>query len=307
MLEQIGDPLIHLVRNSIDHGIELPEERIAKGKPEFGTVKLNAFHQGGNIVIEVTDDGAGLDRGAIINKAVSQGLIDESEELPDAEVFDLLFRPGFSTAKEVTDVSGRGVGMDVVRRNVRTLGGNVEVTSNPGVGSTFMVRLPLTLAILDGQLLRIGNEIFIIPLVSIIESIQVNMDFVNSIAHQAEVYKLREEYLPIVRLHQRLQLEDCNKNLEEGLLVVVEADGKRAALMVDDLLGQQQVVIKSLETNFHKMRGLSGATILGDGTVALILDVTDLMNDGSISSDNHGVGGVAGHENMGQHGSSAIH
>jgi two-component system chemotaxis sensor kinase CheA len=307
VLEQIGDPLIHLVRNSIDHGIELPEERIAKGKPEFGTVKLNAFHQGGNIVIEVTDDGAGLDRGAIINKAVSQGLIDESEELPDAEVFDLLFRPGFSTAKEVTDVSGRGVGMDVVRRNVRTLGGNVEVTSNPGVGSTFMVRLPLTLAILDGQLLRIGNEIFIIPLVSIIESIQVNMDFVNSIAHQAEVYKLREEYLPIVRLHQRLQLEDCNKNLEEGLLVVVEADGKRAALMVDDLLGQQQVVIKSLETNFHKMRGLSGATILGDGTVALILDVTDLMNDGSISSDNHGVGGVAGHENMGQHGSSAIH
>ena len=307
VLEQIGDPLIHLVRNSIDHGIELPEERIAKGKPEFGTVKLNAFHQGGNIVIEVTDDGAGLDRGAIINKAVSQGLIDESEELPDAEVFDLLFRPGFSTAKEVTDVSGRGVGMDVVRRNVRTLGGNVEVTSNPGVGSTFMGRLPLTLAILDGQLLRIGNEIFIIPLVSIIESIQVNMDFVNSIAHQAEVYKLREEYLPIVRLHQRLQLEDCNKNLEEGLLVVVEADGKRAALMVDDLLGQQQVVIKSLETNFHKMRGLSGATILGDGTVALILDVTDLMNDGSISSDNHGVGGVAGHENMGQHGSSAIH
>ncbi len=284
VLEQIGDPLVHLVRNSIDHGIESPQERVAKGKPEVGTVNLNAYHQGGNIVIEVADDGAGLNKKAIINKAVQQGLIDEGEDLPDAEVFDLLFRPGFSTAKEVTDVSGRGVGMDVVRRNVRTLGGNVEVTSVPGEGSTFTVRLPLTLAILDGQLLRIGNEIFIIPLVSIIESIQVNMEHVNSIAHQAEVYQLREEYLPIVRLHERLQLEDGNKDLQKGLLVVVEADGKRAALMVDDLLGQQQVVIKSLETNFHKMMGLSGATILGDGTVALILDVAELMNDSVVTT-----------------------
>ena len=284
VLEQIGDPLVHLVRNSIDHGIESPAERVAAGKPEVGTVKLNAYHQGGNIVIEVADDGAGLNKRAIIKKAVENGLIDESEDLPDAEVFDLLFRPGFSTAKEITDVSGRGVGMDVVRRNVRTLGGNVEVTSVPGEGSTFTVRLPLTLAILDGQLLRIGNEIFIIPLVSIIESIQVNMEHVNSIAHQAEVYQLREEYLPIVRLHERLQLEEGNKSLEDGLLVVVEADGKRAALMVDDLLGQQQVVIKSLETNFHKMMGLSGATILGDGTVALILDVAELMNDSVITA-----------------------
>jgi two-component system chemotaxis sensor kinase CheA len=287
VLEQIGDPLVHLVRNSIDHGIESPQERIAKGKPEVGTVSLTAYHQGGNIVIEVSDDGAGLNRRAIINKAVQQGLIDEGEDLPDVEVFDLLFRPGFSTAKQITDVSGRGVGMDVVRRNVRTLGGNVEVTSEPGMGSTFTVRLPLTLAILDGQLLRIGNEIFIIPLVSIIESIQVNMEHVNSIAHQAEVYKLREEYLPIVRLHERLQLEEGNKELENGLLVVVEADGKRAALMVDDLLGQQQVVIKSLETNFHKMMGLSGATILGDGTVALILDVAELMNDSVASTVAH--------------------
>ena len=256
VLEQIGDPLVHLVRNSIDHGIELPDVRVANGKPEVGTVNLNAYHQGGNIVIEVSDDGAGLNKQAILNKATQQGLIEEGEHLSDADAFDLLFRPGFSTAKEVTDVSGRGVGMDVVRRNVRTLGGNVEVTSNPGVGSTFIVRLPLTLAILDGQLLRIGNEIFIIPLVSIIESIQVNMEFVNSIAHQAEVYQLREEYLPIIRLHDRLQLDEGNKDLENGLLVVVEADGKRAALMVDDLLGQQQVVIKSLETNFHKMMGV---------------------------------------------------
>ncbi len=293
VLEQIGDPLIHLVRNSIDHGIESPSERVAKGKPEFGTVKLNAYHQGGNIVIEVVDDGAGLNKQAILRKAVEKGWLDEGEDLPDAEAFDLLFRPGFSTAKEVTDVSGRGVGMDVVRRNVRTLGGNVEVTSVPDEGSIFTVRLPLTLAILDGQLLRIGKEIFIIPLVSIVESIQVNTEHVNSIAHQAEVYQLREEYLPIVRLHRRLNLEDGNTDLEDGLLVVVEADGKRAALMVDDLLGQQQVVIKSLETNFHKMTGLSGATILGDGTVALILDVADLMNESPTGATTSSFGAAA--------------
>jgi two-component system chemotaxis sensor kinase CheA len=307
VLEQIGDPLVHLVRNSIDHGIELPDVRVANGKPEVGTVNLNAYHQGGNIVIEVSDDGAGLNKQAILNKATQQGLIEEGEHLSDADAFDLLFRPGFSTAKEVTDVSGRGVGMDVVRRNVRTLGGNVEVTSNPGVGSTFIVRLPLTLAILDGQLLRIGNEIFIIPLVSIIESIQVNMEFVNSIAHQAEVYQLREEYLPIIRLHDRLQLDEGNKDLENGLLVVVEADGKRAALMVDDLLGQQQVVIKSLETNFHKMMGISGATILGDGTVSLILDVAGLMNDSVVNAAVQTMGSASGKGNSGQQNSPVIH
>ncbi len=294
VLEQIGDPLVHLVRNSIDHGIEMPEERVANGKPEVGTVNLNAYHQGGNIVIEVADDGAGLNREAILNKAVQQGLVEEGEDITDSEIYDLLFRAGFSTAKEVTDVSGRGVGMDVVRKNVRTLGGNVEVSSTPGEGSTFTVRLPLTLAILDGQLLRIGNEIFIIPLVSIIESIQVNMEHVNSIAHQAEVYKLREEYLPIVRLHDRLRLEGGKKKLEDALLVVVEADGKRAALMVDDLLGQQQVVIKSLDTNFHKMMGLSGATILGDGTVALILDVAELIGDVMVAGGAHAMRQTSG-------------
>ncbi len=307
VLEQIGDPLVHLVRNSIDHGIESPQDRIAKGKPEVGTVNLNAYHQGGNIVIEVSDDGAGLNKQAIIDKAIEKGVIDGNEDVSDADAFDLLFRPGFSTAKEVTDVSGRGVGMDVVRRNVRTLGGNVEVTSTPGVGSTFTVRLPLTLAILDGQLLRIGNEIFIIPLVSIVESIQVNMEHVNSIAHQAEVYQLREEYLPIVRLHDRLQLDSGNTNLEDGLLVVVEADGKRAALMVDDLLGQQQVVIKSLETNFHKMMGLSGATILGDGTVALILDVAELMNDSVVNAAAQSFGKSSGQDSTNRHNGPVIH
>ncbi len=289
VLEQIGDPLVHLIRNSIDHGIESPQQRIASGKSEVGMVSLNACHQGGNIVIEVADDGKGIDRQAVIEKAIRLGMVDGGEGLSDAEVFDLLFQPGFSTASAVTDVSGRGVGMDVVRRNVRTLGGNVEVVSTPGEGSTFTVRLPLTLAILDGQLLRVGNEIFIIPLVSIIESIQVNMDQVNSIANQTEVYKLREEYLPIVRLHERLQLEEGNRDLEQGLLVVVEADGRRAALLVDDLLGQQQVVIKSLETNFHKMVGLSGATILGDGTVALILDVAELIGDAATAGRAHAV------------------
>ena len=259
-------------------------------------MNLNAYHQGGNIVIEVADDGAGLNREAILNKAVQQGLVEEGEDISDSETYDLLFRAGFSTAKEVTDVSGRGVGMDVVRKNVRTLGGNVEVSSVPGEGSSFTVRLPLTLAILDGQLLQIGNEIFIIPLVSIIESIQVNMEHVNSIAHQAEVYKLREEYLPIVRLHDRLRLDAGEKKLEDALLIVVEADGKRAALMVDDLLGQQQVVIKSLETNFHKMMGLSGATILGDGTVALILDITELIGDVMVGGGAHAVGQASGRQ-----------
>ena len=277
VMEKIGDPLVHLVRNSMDHGIESPDKRIAAGKPETGIVQLNAYHQGGNIVIEIIDDGGGLNTEKILSKAKSSGLVADDETLTEEQIHDLVFQPGFSTADQVSDVSGRGVGMDVVRRNIRSLGGTVEVRSKEGTGSTFTIRLPLTLAILDGQLIRVGQEIYIVPLVSIIESVQIHKDKVNVISGRGEVYKLRDDYIPIVRLYHVFGLEAESTTLDKGLLVVVEAEGKKVAMFVDDLMGQQQVVIKSLETNYKKVEGLSGATILGDGTVALILDITGLF------------------------------
>ncbi len=273
VMEKIGDPLVHLVRNSLDHGLETPEVREAAGKPRVGTLSLNAYHQGGNIIIEVADDGAGLNKERIVNKARERGLISEDEVLSDEKINDMIFMAGFSTADVVSDVSGRGVGMDVVRRNIKDLGGSIEVTSEEGVGSTFTIRLPLTLAILDGQLVRVGSDTFIIPLVSIVESLQIKEENYSVIAGKTEVYKLRDEYLPIVRLYDVFSLEPDTKDVHDGLLVVVEGNGSRSGILVDDLLGQQQVVIKSLETNYQKVNGVSGATILGDGTVALILDV----------------------------------
>ena len=283
VMEKIGDPLVHLVRNSLDHGIEKPDVRIAAGKPETGEIHLNAYHEGGNIVIEITDDGAGLNLEKILSKAKSSGLVSDNDNLSDEEIADLIFRPGFSTADVVSDVSGRGVGMDVVRRNIRALGGTVDVTTKTGQGSVFTIRLPLTLAILDGQSVIVGDEVYIVPLVAIMESIQVDPSLVNGITGQAEVYRLRDEYIPIVKLCDIFNVKPLHENIEDGLLVVVEAEGKKVALLVDDLLGQQQVVIKSLETNFKSVEGISGATILGDGTVALILDVTGLI---SISKQN---------------------
>ena len=278
VMEKIGDPMVHLVRNSLDHGIELPEERVAKGKPETGILHLNAYHQGGNIVIEINDDGAGLNTERILAKAIEKGIVGENESLPEEKIHELIFAPGFSTAEVVSDVSGRGVGMDVVKRNIRDLGGVVEVKSKKDVGSTFTIRLPLTLAILDGQLVRLGDETYIVPLVSIIESLQIKAESVSTIAGGAELYRLRDEYLPIIRLHEIFEITPVNTELVNGLLVVVEGDGQQAGVFVDDLLGQQQVVIKSLETNYKKVEGLSGATILGDGTVALILDVAGLVS-----------------------------
>jgi len=279
VMEKIGDPLVHLVRNSVDHGIEPPEERLAAGKPETGVVHLNAYHQGGNIVIEIEDDGRGLNRDKIVEKAVERGLVnpDEAAQLPDERIFDLIFEPGFSTAEQVSDVSGRGVGMDVVKRNIRELGGNIEIASRPGEGTTLTIRLPLTLAILDGQLVQVGGETYILPLVSIIESLQVDAAHLNQVAGQAEVYQVRDEFVPVVRLHRVFGLTPRSERLADGLLVIVEGDGQRAGLFVDDLLGQQQVVIKSLESNYKPVQGISGATILGDGTVALILDVAGLI------------------------------
>jgi len=278
VMEKIGDPLVHLVRNSIDHGIEMPEERLAANKPESGTIELNAFHKGGNIIIEIKDDGAGFNKDRIKEKAIERELIASDEHLSDDKIYDLIFQPGFSTAEQLSDISGRGVGMDVVKRNIRELGGSIDVTSEEGNGTTFTIRLPLTLAILDGQLVCVGDEIYITPLVSIVESLQIKEEFVNNIAGQTELYKVREDYIPIVRMHDMFGIDVERKGLEGGLLVVVEGDGKKAGLLVDELLGQQQVVIKSLETNYKRVDGVSGATILGDGTVALILDVDGLID-----------------------------
>lgn len=278
VIEKIGDPLVHLVRNSLDHGIETPEERVAAGKPETGTVHLAASHRGGNIVIEIRDDGRGLPRDKILNKAIERGLVKAEENLSDKEVYDLIFQPGFSTAEQVSDVSGRGVGMDVVRRNINELGGAIEIESTPGQGSAIIVRLPLTLAILDGQTIRIGSETYIVPLVSIIESIQIDQSMLNKVAGRGETFRLRDEYLPIVRMHEVFGIKEHDaRDLTDGILVVVEGEGRKCGLFVDDLLGQQQVVIKSLEANYRKVEGISGATILGDGSVALIIDIPGLI------------------------------
>ncbi len=278
VIEKIGDPLVHLVRNSLDHGIEMPDDRIAAGKPETGTVKLSASHKGGNVVIEIRDDGKGLDRDKLLSKAIEKGLVDEDHMLSDKQIHELIFHAGFSTADQISDVSGRGVGMDVVRKNINELGGSIEIESEVGKGSAIIIRLPLTLAILDGQNITVGEETYIVPLVSIIESIQVRPEMINLMAGRGETFKLRNEYLPIIRLHEVFGIEGVKATeLTEGLLVVVEGDGQHCGLFVDDLVGQQQVVIKSLEANYQKVDGISGATILGDGSVALILDIPGIV------------------------------
>ncbi len=278
VVEQIGDPLTHLVRNSVDHGIEPREDRIAAGKPETGEVHLNAYHKGGSIVIEISDDGAGLDTERIREKAIENGIISESDDLSEERIHELIFHAGFSTADVVSDISGRGVGMDVVRKNIIRLGGNIEIKSKRGHGSIFRISLPLTLAILDGQIISVGEEKYIVPIASIIESIQVKSDMVNKVSGKGEVFELRGEYVPILRMHEFFGVEgDFIDDLENGILVVVEGDGKKCGLFVDLLLGQQQIVIKSLETNFVRIQGLSGATIFGDGSVALILDIPGMV------------------------------
>ncbi len=278
VLEKIGDPLVHLVRNSIDHGIELPAARTAAGKTAAGTVHLDACHRGGNIAVEVTDDGGGLDKDRILAKARDRGLVSGGEELSDEQVYDLIFMPGFSTAEKTTDLSGRGVGMDVVRRNVKELGGSIQLSSARGKGSKFTITLPLTLAIVDGQSVAVGSETYIVPLVSIVESMQLRAADVSRISGRGEVFCFRGYYLPIVRMHELFGVEPRTRVLDEGLVVVAEGEGhQRIGLFVDDLLGQQQVVIKSLEANFGRIDGVSGATILGDGSVALILDIPGLI------------------------------
>jgi two-component system chemotaxis sensor kinase CheA len=294
IMEKIGDPMVHLVRNALDHGIEDPGARRAAGKPETGHIHLNAYHRSGNIIIEISDDGAGVNRGKIHAKAIRMGLMKEGDELTDEMLNDLIFQPGFSTAESITDVSGRGVGMDVVSRNIKSLGGSVEVTSRENLGSTIRVRLPLTLAIIDGQSIRVGADTFIIPLVSIIESVQAKPGMVNELAGQGEILQWRDGYLPILRLYQTFGIAAQTPDLCTGILMVVEGDGKRAALYVDELLAQQQVVVKTMESNIGKVRGVSGATILGDGTVALILDVPGIINLGRKFGGNSRTASAAG-------------
>jgi two-component system chemotaxis sensor kinase CheA len=281
VLEKIGDPLVHLVRNSVDHGVEMPDVRVAAGKSPTGTVYLEAYHKGGNITVEVGDDGGGLNRDRILAKARSRGLIGPNETLTDEGIYELIFMAGFSTAEQTTDISGRGVGMDVVRRNIKELGGTIEVRSTLGKGSRFIITLPLTLAIVDGQSVAVGSETYIVPLITIIESLQLKAGMMNRVAGQGEVFWFRDSYLPVVRLHEVFGVKPRTTQLHEGLIMVVEGEGRRVGLFVDDLLGQQQVVIKSLETNFRRVDGVSGATILGDGAVALILDVPGLIRLGS--------------------------
>jgi two-component system chemotaxis sensor kinase CheA len=277
VVELLSDPLVHLVRNSLDHGIEMPADRIAVGKPETGTITLEAYHRGGNIVIEVRDDGKGLNKEILKAKAIEKGLIEEDAALTDKQIYELIFMAGFSTAEKLTDVSGRGVGMDVVRRNIQSLGGNIEISSELGKGSTIAIHLPLTLAILDGQSIAVGDERFIIPLGAILESVNVTEEMINRVAGKGETFRLRDEYLPIVRMHEIFDIQTDAIKLTEGLVVVVDGQGMRCGLFIDDLLGQQQVVIKSLEANYRKVEGVSGATILGDGSVALILDIPGLV------------------------------
>jgi two-component system, chemotaxis family, sensor kinase CheA len=284
VLEKIGDPLVHLVRNSIDHGIESQEQRQASGKAARGTVHLHAYHRGSSITVEVSDDGGGLKRERILAKARERGLIGADEQLSDEAVGNLIFLAGFSTHDQATDISGRGVGMDVVKRNVDELGGSIEVRSEAGIGSRFIITLPLTLAIVDGQTVAVGDESYIVPLTAIVESLQLSTASVKQVVGHGEVLSFRGEYLPVVRLQKVFAARSRGtRDPEDGLIMVVEGDGRRVGLCVDELLGQQQVVVKTLEANYGHIEGIAGATILGDGSVALILDIAGLTRSVSES------------------------
>ncbi|WP_052283484.1 chemotaxis protein CheA [Kluyvera genomosp. 1] len=276
LIERIIDPLTHLVRNSLDHGIELPEARLAAGKSAVGNLTLSAEHQGGNICIEVTDDGAGLNRERILAKAMSQGM-SVSESMTDEEVGMLIFAPGFSTAEQVTDVSGRGVGMDVVKRNIQEMGGHVEIKSKQGAGTTIRILLPLTLAILDGMSVKVSEEVFILPLNAVMESLQPREEDLHPLAGGERVLEVRGEYLPLVELWKAFDVQGAKTEATQGIVVILQSAGRRYALLVDQLIGQHQVVVKNLESNYRKVPGISAATILGDGSVALIVDVSALQ------------------------------
>jgi two-component system chemotaxis sensor kinase CheA len=277
MVEAIGDPLVHMMRNSVDHGVEMPDERIASGKPRQGTVTLRAYHAAGSVVIEVVDDGQGIDPEKIVAKAVERGIIDGARELSKAEVLDIIFLPGFSTAKTVTDVSGRGVGMDVVRKNVEAMRGRVEISSEKGQGSQFTIKLPLTLAIIDGMVIKVGPENYILPTLAIRHAFRPDHTNLSTVTGRGEMVMLRGELMPLFRLHALFAVPGAEEDPTRALLVIVEHEGQRCALLADALLGQQQVVIKSVGAALGEVEGVSGAAIVGDGRVGLILDVAGVV------------------------------
>lgn len=290
MLEQLSDPLKHMIRNSMDHGIEkTKEERIARGKPEYGTITMSAAHQEGHVVIEVADDGNGLNKEKILNKAIEKGLLSKDGKYSDVEIYRTIFYPGVSTADKITDISGRGVGMDVVRANVEKMKGKIEIKSVEGKGSTFIVKLPLTLAIIEGITFALGKQIYIMPLISIIEQIKVKNEQVKPFEGKGEMIKIRDEYLPLIRLHKVFEIDTQVENIDDGIVVVVEAGYRKCAIFVDELLDQQQVVIKSLDSAFSKHAGIAGGTILGDGRIALIIDIQGLVNMSLQGKINNGV------------------
>lgn len=278
IIEEIGDPLIHMVRNSIDHGIEKPEVRIAHGKPAMGVLRLNAFHQGGNIVIQITDDGAGLNEERILAKAIEKGIINENHQLSKQEIFGLIFAAGFSTAEVVSDLSGRGVGMDVVRSNIEKLRGKVAVDSTPGKGAVFTIYLPLTLAIIDGLIVAVGDEHYILPTLSVKESFRSKPDMISTVHERGEMVNVRGHLNPLLRLHELFNIKPKSTDINDGIIIVIESGNQQRCLLVDDLVGKQEVVIKSLGEAFKRNRALSGASILGDGRVGLILDVSSLVS-----------------------------
>lgn len=277
IIELINDPLKHMIRNSIDHGIETIEERTANGKLSQGTITLNAYHEAGNIVIEVSDDGRGLNKEKILAKAKDKGIIAPDKELSEDEIYQLIFLPGFSTADKVSEISGRGVGMDVVKNNITRLRGNIDIQSKEGYGTIFRIILPLTLAIIDGMLVKVGQELYVIPLLSIVESIRPRSRDIKHVNTESEVINVRGEYIPLIRLYDLFNIETESKDPSKALTVIVTSGKNKACLLVDDIIGQQQAVIKSLEENFSSINGISGATILGDGTVAMILDISTII------------------------------
>ena len=292
LIERIIDPLTHLVRNSLDHGIETVDKRLAAGKDAVGQLVLSAAHHGGNIVIEVSDDGGGLNRERILAKAAKQGM-QISDNISDDEVWQLIFAPGFSTAETVTDVSGRGVGMDVVKRNIQSMGGHVEISSYAGKGTTTRIVLPLTLAILDGMSVKVGGEIFILPLNFVMESLQPSAEDIYTVGNGERVVRVRGEYLPLVALHEVFSVGDARTDPTQGIVTIMETEGRRFAMLIDELVGQQQVVVKNLETNYRKVHGISAATILGDGSVALIVDVAALNRETRATHGAHAGAAVA--------------
>jgi two-component system, chemotaxis family, sensor kinase CheA len=277
MVDVIADPLIHMLRNGVDHGIETPDDRLSRGKPRAGTIRLTASHSGGNVIVELCDDGAGLDRARIVKKAIERGLIESDAQMSDSDVFNLIFEPGFSTRDQVTDVSGRGVGMDVVRRNVQQLNGRVDISSVLGAGTTFTLRLPLTLAVTDGMLVRVGSERFIVPTVNIQTSLRPVAENLSTVSQKGELLFIRGELIPMFRLHRLFDLAGATEDPTRALAVVVNGVEGRCALLVDELLGQQQVVAKSLGDGIGNVRGIAGGAILGDGRVGLILDTPEII------------------------------